>query len=89
MCDCYIYSIIDNIVIFTASLTTLLDQLVELHQTETGPDRLVREAAQGHTDVVKDIITKFPDKVSQYNFYPNEVSNLALTLIWSVIKPLS
>ncbi|XP_045161724.1 E3 ubiquitin-protein ligase MIB2-like [Mercenaria mercenaria] len=47
------------------SLTTLLDQLVELHQTETGPDRLVREAAQGHTDVVKDIISKFQDKVDQ------------------------
>ena len=47
----------------SASLTTLLDQLVELHQTETGPDRLVREAAQGHADVVKDIVLKFPDKV--------------------------
>ena len=32
--------------------------------TETGPDRLVREAAQGHTDVVRDIVMKFPDKVS-------------------------
>ena len=50
--------------LISASLTTLLDQLVELHMTETGPDRLVREAAQGHTDVVKDIILKFPDKVS-------------------------
>lgn len=47
------------------SLSTLLEQLVEFHQTETGPERLVREAAQGHTDVVKDIITKFPDKVDQ------------------------
>ncbi|KAL4220948.1 E3 ubiquitin-protein ligase mib2 [Mactra antiquata] len=46
-------------------LTALLEQLVELHQTETGPERLVREAAQGHIDVVKDIISKYKDKVDQ------------------------
>lgn len=61
--------------IYTASLTTLLDQLVELHQTETGPDRLVREAAQGHTDVVKDIVSKFPDKVNElFSKYPDKVN---------------
>ncbi|XP_071109275.1 E3 ubiquitin-protein ligase MIB2-like isoform X1 [Haliotis cracherodii] len=50
------------------TLTALLDQLVELRSKpglETGPDRLVREAAQGHVDVVREIITKFPDKVDQ------------------------
>lgn len=29
----------------------------------TNMDKIVREAAQGHLDVVKDFITKFPDKV--------------------------
>ena len=37
--------------------------------TETGPDRLVREAAQGHVDVVRDIVMKFPDKVSAQFMY--------------------
>ncbi|KAL3861794.1 hypothetical protein ACJMK2_007813 [Sinanodonta woodiana] len=48
-----------------ASLSAILDELAELHTLESGPDRLVREAAQGHTDIVKDIIKKFPDKVDQ------------------------
>ncbi|XP_052759643.1 E3 ubiquitin-protein ligase MIB2-like isoform X2 [Mya arenaria] len=49
------------------SLANLLDQLAELHQTEAGPERLCREAAQGHIEVVKDIINKFPDKVDLKN----------------------
>ncbi|XP_041378188.1 E3 ubiquitin-protein ligase MIB2-like [Gigantopelta aegis] len=50
------------------SLADLLEQLVKLQTpsgVETGPDRLVREAAQGHVDVVRDIITKYPDKVDE------------------------
>ncbi|XP_035211065.1 E3 ubiquitin-protein ligase MIB2-like [Stegodyphus dumicola] len=40
--------------------------LVEPHQLEiASSDRLVREAAQGHTDVVRDLLQKFPDKVDQ------------------------
>ncbi|XP_076451945.1 E3 ubiquitin-protein ligase MIB2-like isoform X2 [Babylonia areolata] len=49
-------------------LTSLLAQLDELRTSqgvETGPDRLVREAAQGHLETVRDILTKFPDKVDQ------------------------
>ncbi|GFS03402.1 E3 ubiquitin-protein ligase MIB2 [Elysia marginata] len=47
---------------------SILEQLAELrssHGQETGPDRLVREAAQGHVEVVKDILIKYPDKVDQ------------------------
>lgn len=29
----------------------------------TSMDKLVREAAQGHIDIVKDFILKYPDKV--------------------------
>lgn len=49
-------------------LTSLLAQLDELRTSqgvETGPDRLVREAAQGHLETVRDILTKFPEKVDQ------------------------
>ncbi|RUS90925.1 hypothetical protein EGW08_001322 [Elysia chlorotica] len=47
---------------------SILEQLAELRSSngqETGPDRLVREAAQGHVEVVKDILIKYPDKVDQ------------------------
>ncbi|BFZ22874.1 hypothetical protein BsWGS_25913 [Bradybaena similaris] len=50
------------------AFTSILEQLAELrssHGQETGPDRLVREAAQGHIEVVKDILVKYPDKVDQ------------------------
>ncbi|KAL8597671.1 hypothetical protein ACOMHN_012638 [Nucella lapillus] len=49
-------------------LTSLLAQLDELRTSqgvETGPDRLVREAAQGHLETVRDILAKFPEKVDQ------------------------
>nr|KAG5706441.1 hypothetical protein BaRGS_032834 [Batillaria attramentaria] len=49
-------------------LTTLLEQLDELRSqqgVETGPDRLVREAAQGKMETVRDILNKYPDKVDQ------------------------
>ncbi|KAF8774870.1 E3 ubiquitin-protein ligase MIB2 like protein [Argiope bruennichi] len=40
--------------------------LGEPHQLEiTNSERLVREAAQGHTDVVRDLLQKYPDKVDQ------------------------
>lgn len=51
---------------FLDSLANLLDQLAELHSAEAGPDRLCREAAQGHIEVVKEIVTKYPDKVGHY-----------------------
>ncbi|VDH99791.1 E3 ubiquitin-protein ligase mind-bomb [Mytilus galloprovincialis] len=48
----------------STSMQTLLDHLKEPSLSiETGPDRLVRESAQGHTEIVKDIVTKHPDKV--------------------------
>ena len=49
-----------------AAFTSILEKLEELqssHGQETGPDRLVREAAQGHRDVVLDILNKYPEKV--------------------------
>ncbi|XP_021361019.1 E3 ubiquitin-protein ligase MIB2-like isoform X2 [Mizuhopecten yessoensis] len=45
------------------SLTSLLEQLMEIKSLDSGPDRLVREAAQGHTEIVKEIVSKHPDKV--------------------------
>ncbi|XP_050414491.1 E3 ubiquitin-protein ligase MIB2 isoform X2 [Patella vulgata] len=51
-----------------ASMTTLMDQLSDFHINtgkETGPDRLVREAAQGHLDIVREIITKHQEKVNE------------------------
>lgn len=49
---------------FIATLTSLLEQLMEMKSLDSGPDRLVREAAQGHTDIVKEIVSKHPDKVT-------------------------
>ncbi|XP_070207241.1 E3 ubiquitin-protein ligase MIB2-like isoform X2 [Littorina saxatilis] len=49
-------------------LTSLIAQLNELRTSqgaETGPDRLVREAAQGHLETVRDILAKYPEKVDQ------------------------
>ena len=40
-----------------------MEQLLEQQAPSTELDRLVREAAQGHVDVVKDIIAKSSDKV--------------------------
>lgn len=45
------------------TLTALLEQLLEKHIPSTEPDKLVREAAQGHMDIVREIINKHPDKV--------------------------
>ena len=53
-------------VYIAAQLSTLLEQLMEIKTQETGPDRLVREAAQGHTEVVADIVSKHKDKVCLY-----------------------
>ena len=38
---------------------------MDIQADTTGPERLVREAAQGHAENVKDIVTKHPDKVSE------------------------
>lgn len=56
-------------IIFTATLSDLLEQLMDIRADTTGPERLVREAAQGHADAVKDIVTKHPDKVSSASLY--------------------
>jgi hypothetical protein len=50
-------------VCFVATLSDLLEQLMDIRADTTGPERLVREAAQGHAEAVKDIVTKHPDKV--------------------------
>lgn len=49
----------------STTLSDLLEQLMDIRADTTGPERLVREAAQGHADAVKDIVTKHPDKVDQ------------------------
>lgn len=46
-------------------LSELLEQLLAIHNKDTGLDRLVRESAQGNIDSVREIITKYPDKVDQ------------------------
>lgn len=56
-------------IIFTATLSDLLEQLMDIRADTTGPERLVREAAQGHADAVKDIVTKHPDKVSSASHF--------------------
>ena len=48
----------------SGNLSELLEQLLAIHSKDSGLDRLVRESAQGHIDIVRDIITKYPDKVS-------------------------
>lgn len=56
----------------SAAFTSILEQLAELRSSqgqETGPDRLVREAAQGHIEVVRDILLKYPDKVCGIYFF--------------------
>ena len=56
--------------VFLTAFRSILEQLAELrssHGQETGPDRLVREAAQGHVEVVKDILIKYPDKVMPFH----------------------
>ena len=55
---------------FVATLTDLLEQLMDIQADTTGPERLVREAAQGHAENVKDIVTKHPDKVSESEWQP-------------------
>ena len=42
----------------------ILDQILQSDNDPTNPESLVKEAAQGHTDVVKDIITRHPEQVS-------------------------
>lgn len=47
-----------------ANLNEIVARLQECKvNTEMGPDRLVKEAAQGHYGIVKEIITNFPESV--------------------------
>lgn len=68
----------------TDAVTSLIDELMDL-QLETGPDQLVREAAQGHTDAVSDIISKFPDKV---RLYLHVVECTGFMLDWIIMNNL-
>lgn len=43
---------------------TLFDQILQVENDPASPESLVKEAAQGHTDVVNDIITRHPDQVT-------------------------
>lgn len=45
---------------FASTLTHILDQTQE---SSTTTDRLVREAAQGHTEIIKELLKLFPEKV--------------------------
>ena len=58
------------------TLEVILEQLLVDQGPSSEPDRLVREAAQGHIEVVKDIISKHSDKVSQI-MYSGIVSGLS------------
>ena len=55
-----------NVLLFTAveEGVGILDQILQSDNDPTNPESLVKEAAQGHTDVVKDIITRHPEQVS-------------------------
>ena len=55
---------------FIATLSDLLEQLMDIQLDTTDRERLVREAAQGHAENVKDIVTKHPDKVSESERQP-------------------
>ena len=56
-----------NVLLFTAveEGVGILDQILQSDNDPTNPESLVKEAAQGHTDVVKDIITRHPEQVSR------------------------
>ncbi|XP_071451950.1 E3 ubiquitin-protein ligase MIB2 [Hetaerina americana] len=46
-------------------LASLLSNLLEQQLESTSIDKLVREAAQGHLAIVRDLLHKFPDKLDQ------------------------
>ncbi|XP_029651673.1 E3 ubiquitin-protein ligase MIB2-like isoform X2 [Octopus sinensis] len=48
-----------------ASLTELLEQLLNMSHKDTRLDQFVREAAQGQIDNIREVITKHPDKIDQ------------------------
>ena len=50
-------------VIISDTLEALLELLQIQVPSSAEPDKLVREAAQGHVDAVRDILGKCPDKV--------------------------
>ena len=54
--------------VFPANLSALLEHFLETPGMSTEPERLVREAAQGHVAIVRDIINKCPDRVSIHVF---------------------
>ena len=41
----------------------MLDQIMLVEHDPATPESLVKEAAQGHADIVQEIITKYPDQV--------------------------
>lgn len=41
----------------------IIEQILQVENDPANPESLVKEAAQGHTEVVKDIITRHPDQV--------------------------
>ena len=45
------------------TLEALLEMLQVQVPSAAEPDKLVREAAQGHIDVVREILNKYPEKV--------------------------
>eukprot|EP00106_Octopus_bimaculoides_P008227 XP_014775669.1 PREDICTED: E3 ubiquitin-protein ligase MIB2-like [Octopus bimaculoides] len=48
-----------------ASLTELLEQLLNMSHKDTRLDQFVREAAQGQIENIREVITKHPDKIDQ------------------------
>ena len=61
---CYLFTAVEEGV-------GILDQILQSDNDPTNPESLVKEAAQGHTDVVKDIITRHPEQVSRCKHLPN------------------
>ncbi len=51
---------------FLDTLEALLELLKMQMPASTEPEKLVREAAQGHIDIVREILSKHPDKVHTY-----------------------
>jgi len=41
----------------------MLDHIMQVENDPANPDSLVKEAAQGHLDVVREIINRHPDQV--------------------------
>jgi len=57
-----------------------LDDLLQVAQAFVvdDPDKVVRAAAQGHLDVVRDIVRKHPSKVDAGGYLSKNVSDVTL-----------